>query len=134
MLPRPNLGLGNSWAAGPKGNLDLFLNLQAAHVPSPSSVIKRGQGSFVSSPGDNITCTNSRNSAAGTGDYDTISFTGFGTWSKDAAFSLPRFASVSLSLAADAPYTGILVFQNPDATTNVIMSSGNNKPPVTIKP
>ena len=173
LFPKPDLGLGSSWASGPKGSLDLFLNLQAAHVPSPSAVIKRGQGSFVSSLGDNITftyavpcnlagvavsfrytndnrgasggtfdmqhlasatCTNSRNSAAGTGDYDTISFTGFGTWSKDAAFSLPRFASVSLSLAADAPYTGILIFQSPDANTNVIMSSGNNKPPVTIKP
>jgi hypothetical protein len=173
LFPKPNLLPGSSWVSGPAGNLDLFLNLQAAHVGAVSPVVKQGQGSFVSSLGDTVTysysvpcnspggtvsfryandnrgrsggtfemqhlasvsCTNSPGSVAANGDYDTISFTGFGTWSKDEAFALPRFSSVSLSLTPGAPYTGIIVFQNPDLNQNVVLSAGNNRPANKTRP
>jgi hypothetical protein len=81
-----------------------------------------------------VSCTNSLGGAARAGDYDTISFSGFGIWSKDAADALPRFATVSLSLAQNAPYTGILVYQNPDAAQNVVLSGANNPPAVVTLP
>src|SRR5262249_23980931 len=73
-------------------------------------------------------CINSRTSTLGPGDYDTVSFSGFGTWSKDAADASPRFVSGQVSLASQAPYVGILVFQNPDSDDNVVLSSANTKP------
>lgn len=81
-----------------------------------------------------INCSNSLNSTARPGDYDTLSFSGFGTWSKDAADALPRFSTVSISLAQGAPYTGILVYQNPDAQSNVVLSGANNPPAVVVLP
>ncbi|MEQ1884893.1 MAG: hypothetical protein ABL967_07510 [Bryobacteraceae bacterium] len=81
-----------------------------------------------------VSCTNSANSSAPAGDYDTINFSGFGPWSKDASDALPRFATVSISLAPGAPYTGILVYQNPDPELNVVLSGANNKPATVVLP
>ena len=75
-----------------------------------------------------VSCINSRNSTAAPGDFDTITFTGFGAWSKDASDAAPRFASVQISTSLDCPYAGVLVYQNPDAETNVVLSSANTKP------
>ena len=76
-----------------------------------------------------VSCINSRTSKLAPGDYDTIEFTGFGHWSKDASDATPRFASVHICTNPDFPYVGILVFQSPDASTNVVLSSANTKPP-----
>ncbi len=78
-----------------------------------------------------VTCSNTLNSTAKPGDYDTVSFSGFGSWSKDAADALPRFSTVNVSLATGIPYVGILVYQNPDAQSNVVLSGANN-PPATV--
>jgi len=75
-----------------------------------------------------VRCFNSRTSALPPGDYDTVVFTGFGTWSKDEPDSSPRFTSVQISTSPQFPYVGILVFQDPDADDNVIQSSANTKP------
>ena len=73
-------------------------------------------------------CMNSRGSALAPGDADIVTFSGFGTWSKDAAGAAPRFASVQISLTPDSPYVGIFVYQNPDADGTVVTSCANTKP------
>jgi hypothetical protein len=75
-----------------------------------------------------VQCINSRASTLSPGDYDTVSFSGFGTWSKDAPDASPRFASGQISISQQSPYVGILVFQNPDSDDNVVLSSANLKP------
>jgi len=75
-----------------------------------------------------VSCIRSRGSTLPSGEYDTVSFSGFGTWSADAADGPPRFATVQVSTAVAAPYVGILVFQNPDAQGNVVLSSADIKP------
>lgn len=81
-----------------------------------------------------VNCSNSLLSTARPGDYDTISISGFGTWSKDKADALPRLATANISLAPGAPYFGILVYQNPDADQTLVVSTANNKPDVVIAP
>jgi hypothetical protein len=51
-----------------------------------------------------VTCLNSLTSKLPRGSYDTVIFTGFGTWSKDDG---PHLANVSISVAPDAPFVGI---------------------------
>jgi hypothetical protein len=75
-----------------------------------------------------VNCVNSRTSTLPAGDYDTITFGAFGSWSKDDPAATPRFASVQISTNPQFPYFGILVFQDPDASSNTILSSANNKP------
>jgi len=75
-----------------------------------------------------VQCINSRTSTLPPGDYDTVSFSGFGTWSKDDPDADPRFVSGQISISPQAPYVGILVFQNPDDDDNVVLSSANTKP------
>ncbi len=53
-----------------------------------------------------VSCINSRSSTQSSGSYDTLTFTGFGTWSKD---SNRHVASVQISTAPDAPYVTILI-------------------------
>ena len=53
-----------------------------------------------------VACMNSRTSLAGVGDADGISFTGFGSWSKDSALHV---ATVHISAAPDAPFISVLV-------------------------
>ncbi len=52
--------------------------------------------------------SNSRDSVSATGDYDTVTFTGFGIWSKDNRHSLQQIA-VQISTCPTAPYVGIQV-------------------------
>ncbi len=48
-----------------------------------------------------VSCTNARGSAAAPGDADIVSFTGFGSWSKD---SNRHVATVQINTAASTPY------------------------------
>lgn len=51
-----------------------------------------------------VTCTNSRTATVPEGSFDTVTFSGFGTWSRDAN---PHFANVQISTSPDFPYVGI---------------------------
>lgn len=65
-----------------------------------------------------VTCINSLTSREPAGNYDTVTFTGYGTWSKDDDRHL---ATVQISVAPDAPYLGIQIDGN--------LSNVNLKPP-----
>jgi len=65
---------------------------------------------------------NSRTATAAGGDYDTIVFSGFGTWSEDPANGL-HVATVHICTSPTRPYVGILV--DGGATSNL-----NTRPPV----
>ena len=71
-----------------------------------------------------VSCINSRNSRAAVGDYDTVTFTGFGTWSQD---SQPHAATVQVSTAPDAPYVHIMI-------DGGFLSQANTKPAVSPVP
>jgi hypothetical protein len=62
---------------------------------------------------------NSRNAATGK-NYDTVSFTCFGVWTKDGVSSIQQ-AAVQISTAKDAPYVGIQI-------DNGAISNVNTKP------
>lgn len=81
-----------------------------------------------------VSCIRSRESSLPPGLYDTVSFSGFGNWSADTADAPPRFATVQVSTAASTPYVGILVFQNPDAQGNVVLSSADTRPVRNVLP
>ncbi len=66
-----------------------------------------------------VSCTNSRGSQLPEGQYDTVTFTAFGSWSTD---SDPHLATVQFSTAPDAPYISIII--DGGITSNV-----NTKPP-----
>jgi hypothetical protein len=51
---------------------------------------------------------NSRSAGDSTGNFDTVSFTCFGVWTKDGVSSIQQ-ASVQISTATDAPYVGIQI-------------------------
>ena len=53
-----------------------------------------------------VGCLNSRTSSAAAGDYDTITFSGYGTWSTDAS---AHVASVQVSTSPRFPYVSILI-------------------------
>ena len=75
-----------------------------------------------------VHCMNSRGSS-GAGNYEIVTISGFGAWSKDDDASAPRFATAQFSAAPDAPYASIFVFQNPDpVTSDVVLSNANTKP------
>ena len=76
-----------------------------------------------------VDCTLSRGSIVAPGDADVITFSGFGTWSKDNKDAAPRFAAVQISITAEGPYVGIQIFGQPDAEGNPVISSANTKPP-----
>jgi hypothetical protein len=65
-----------------------------------------------------VTCTHSPSSNLPPGIYDTVAFTGFGTWSEDGD---RHVATVQISTAPDAPYVTILI----DGGT---LSNVNTKP------
>ena len=64
-----------------------------------------------------VMCINSLTSRQPAGNYDTVTFTGYGTWSKDSDRHL---ATVQISVALDAPYVSILIDGN--------LSNVNTKP------
>jgi hypothetical protein len=56
-----------------------------------------------------VSCTNSKNAVSAPGDYDTISFTGYGTWSRDVTNGR-HLVSVQISTPPDTPlYVSIQV-------------------------
>lgn len=60
---------------------------------------------------------NSRTSTAAAGDYDTIVFSGFGTWSEDRT-NEPHVVTVHISTSPTHPYVGILVDGGATANLN----------------
>jgi hypothetical protein len=60
---------------------------------------------------------NSRESTAAPGDYDTIIFSGFGTWSEDSANGL-HVATVHVCTSPTHPYISVLVDGGPTANLN----------------
>jgi hypothetical protein len=64
---------------------------------------------------------NASPSRAGTGEYDVVTFAGYGVWSKNGDFQLP--VTVQISTAKNAHYVGIQI--NGGSTSNV-----NTKPPL----
>ncbi len=63
-------------------------------------------GTFEMQSVASVSCINSRGSNSGPGDYDTLTFTGFGTWSKD---SQPHAATVQVSTSPNSPYVHIMI-------------------------
>lgn len=55
-----------------------------------------------------VSCTNSKNAVRASGDYDTISFSGYGPWSRDVNDGR-HLATVQVSTAPDAPYVSIQI-------------------------
>jgi hypothetical protein len=53
-----------------------------------------------------VSCINSLTSTAGPGNYDSLQFTAYGTWSGDAN---PHIATVNISTNPSAPYVAILI-------------------------
>ncbi len=102
-------------------------------------------GTFTMTHPVSVSCTNSAVSTAGQGNYDQISITGFGTWSKDPVTSpvVPRFASASISVDPANPFAAILVYARfpgepqtlpgalvlPGDDIDVNLSTAENKPP-----
>jgi hypothetical protein len=83
-------------------------------------------GRFVMDNLASVTCFNSMASTNPEGNYDSIAFTGFGSWSKDADDGL-HLATVTISQAPNARYVSILI----DGGTE---SNVNTKPPATPEP
>ncbi len=161
-FPSPDFLKANSYIAGPKGELNLFLRLQAGRVAETPRLVKAGGGtSVLSSVGDRFTynytipcdgkatraifeytntnsgasggtfrlnriasanCTNS--AGARDNDYDVVTVSGFGRWSKDAEDAAPRFMTAQFTPS----YVSIFVFQNPDDKGGVVLSNANTKP------
>jgi hypothetical protein len=59
-----------------------------------------------------------RSPAARRGDYDTVSFTGFGTWSRDPG-SAPHVATVQISTSRKAPYISVQIDGGETSNVNV---------------
>jgi hypothetical protein len=87
-------------------------------------------GTFKLAKLASVNCIASHGSRLPAGQFDSVAFTAFGTWSKDPSGADPRFAAVFVSTNPDTPYIGIQIFQNPDPNNNniVILSSANTKP------
>jgi len=66
----------------------------------------KNAGTFQLQSLTSVSCINSRTSRAAPGDYDTVGFTGFGSWSKD---SQPHIATFQISTSPDFPYVFITV-------------------------
>ena len=58
-----------------------------------------------------VSCINSLTSTAGPGNYDSLQFTAYGTWSADSDTNL-HFATVNISTNPSAPYVSILIDGN----------------------
>lgn len=63
---------------------------------------------------------NSRTATSAPGDYDTVTFAGLGTWSKDPANG-PHVAAVQVSTSGRFPYVSILI-------DGGVTSNANTKP------
>ncbi|MEO7651700.1 MAG: hypothetical protein ABIZ80_14640, partial [Bryobacteraceae bacterium] len=69
-----------------------------------------------------VVCFNSLTSTQPRGNYDTVTFTGFGSWSKDKDINGLHIATVQISTSPTAPYVTILI--DGGGVSNV-----NTKPP-----
>ncbi len=65
-------------------------------------------GTFKMTSLANVHCTNSRSSQLSPGDYDTVTFSGFGSWSKDKDNGL-HLATVQISTSKDFPYVSVMI-------------------------
>lgn len=152
LFPSPDFVLRDAFVGGPDSSLDLFLKLRAVSARRPAPEVRSGAGAnIISSLGDRVSynysvpCDGAGRAtfeyangtsgtfratrlAAVTCSANTVTFSTFGTWSLDAADSAPRFATVQISTSPTEPYFGVLVYKNPDATDNVVLSSANTRP------
>ena len=76
-------------------------------------------GTFTMNNLSSVACLNSLTSTQPPGSYDTVTFSGYGSWSKDSDLHL---ATVQVSTAPDAPYISIQI----DGS----LSEVDTKPPV----
>lgn len=81
-------------------------------------------GTFTMTNLGSVSCTNSLTSTLPPGEYDSIAFSAYGTWSNDSA---PHLANVVVSTAKNGPFVGILI----DGGT---LSNADNKPLIPPKP
>jgi len=156
LFPSPDFVKEHAFVGGSDATLDLFLRLRAVSTPPPSTEVRSGGANNVTSSlgqrfsySYSIPCNGSgraafeyANASSGTSggtfrltrlagvtcNTDTVTFSAFGTWSGDKVGADPRFATVQISTSQAEPYVGILVYKNPDATKNVILSNANTKP------
>jgi len=63
-------------------------------------------GTFTMTNLSSVSCINSLTSTKTVGNYDTIQFSGYGTWSRDAN---PHIATVHVSTAVTSPYVSIMI-------------------------
>ena len=156
LFPSPDSVLAKAFVGGPDASLDLFLNLRAV---SPAAVTPErktgGATNVLSSLGERFSYNYSVPcDGVGTGTFeytnggtfrmsrigavtcfgDTLTLSAFGTWSTDFVGADPRLATVQISTTPGASYVGILVYQNPDPSQNVILSAANTKPAATPAP
>ncbi len=81
-------------------------------------------GTFKMTNLASVSCTNSLGSTLPAGQYDFITFTGYGTWSNDSS---PHLGTVAYSNAPGAPYIGIQI----DGAT---LANSDTKPPIPPQP
>ena len=127
-----------SMPCNPAGQPASFVYTNAGNgSSSPFSDNDAGRaGTFTLKSLVSATCTNTHASTAAPGDYDTVNFTGFGTWSADPALSLYRFVTVSASADPANPYAAIIVFRyQPKSGSSqfeydldIALSAAENKP------
>jgi hypothetical protein len=79
-------------------------SLRYANGPAAGNGVKGG--TFTMKNLASVSCTNTLTSTLPLGQYDTVTFTGYGSWSNDSSLHL---ASVALSTSASAPYIGIQI-------------------------
>jgi hypothetical protein len=82
-----------------------YTNNSIRYPNGPYAAGNKG-GTFTMTNLSAVSCTNSLTSTLPLGQYDMITFTGYGTWSNDQS---PHIASVSLSLDPNEPYIGIQI-------------------------
>jgi hypothetical protein len=83
-----------------------------------------------------VNCVNSKVSTAAAGTYDSITISGFGSWSKDPPDAAPRFIAASFSVDPSNPYAHIIVFMQypgevqtlPNDQDAIYLSTAENKP------
>lgn len=92
-------------------------NPSFSFVYTNSANASRG-GTFTMKTLASVTCTSARGSTTGPGDADIVTFSGFGSWSKDDDLHL---ATVQISTAPDSRYWAVQI-------DGGLLSNANNKP------
>jgi hypothetical protein len=90
---------------------------------------KASAGSFTLKSLSSVSCINSLTSEAQPGDYDTIQFAGYGSWSAD---SNPHLVNAQISTSPNYPIVHIMI----DAGTTSIADTkpADNPPPPAVSP